>query len=340
MRICTKLALVTGIAALCTSALATAQSAPPGTAPVVIKTIWSMGTNSLMGFGATKFKEIVEKKSAGRIVVELFPNNSVSGGSNPAAIQLVKANTIQMTQQSPDQLSNLVPELGVISLPFLFSTREQAHKIVDGPMGQELLKQLEGQDLVGISFWELGFRQFSNKRREVSKPEDMKGLRVRVSEGGVKGATIRALGATPVAVPGPEIYMSLQTGVVDGQETPANVFASFKLWEVQSHFTKWNYVWDATIVLFSKQFLDGQTPENRQVIIDSVKEATALQRAEYVRAEEVAEKLLIERKVKVTTLTPEQIRPFRDAAQVVYTTTAPKTMPPALIERWTKAASQ
>lgn len=335
--------LVIGISAIALSTasmVSFAQATGTPASPIVIKTIWSMGEKSAMGFGALKFKEIVEKKSGGRIKVELFPNNSVSGGSSPAAVQLVKANTLQMTQQSMDQVSSLVPEFGVASLPFLFSTREQAYRVVDGPLGQDLLNRLESQGLVGVSFFELGFRQISNKRREILKPEDLKGLRIRVSEGGVKGATLRALGATPVTVPGPEIYMALQTGVVDGQETPDNVFASFKLWEVQNYITKWNYVWDATVVIFSKQFMDAQTPEIQQIIKDSAKEATALQREEVTREETVAEKDFAEKKVKITTLTPAQLKPFRDASQVVYTTTAPKTMSPEFIDKWLKAVAQ
>lgn len=179
---------------------------------------------------------------------------------------------------SSSNFTGLVPQLNVIDIPFIFKDRDHAYAALDGEIGQGLLKALEEQGLKGLAFWEVGFRAFSNSKHPVTKPEDIKGLKIRTNQNPMYIQAFSILGANPVPMPLSELYTALETKAVDAQEHPIGIFWSAKLYEVQKYFSFTNHGYTPLIVVMNKAKFDALSAEQQKAITDAAVEAGKYQR--------------------------------------------------------------
>lgn len=226
---------------------------------------------------AIKFKEIIEAKSDGRIKVTLFPNAQLGGEREMA--EGVKMGTIEMTTVTSDgALPAWVPDTQVFSIPYLFRDREHVYKALDGVLANELNPKFEAQGFKHLGFVELGFRHFTNNKREINSAADMKDLKIRVQEAPIWFALIKALNGTATPIPFNELYTALQQGVVDGQENPLGTIRSMKFYEVQKHLALDAHTYAPGSVIMNKAFFDKLSPEDQKLVQDAVDEMKAYQR--------------------------------------------------------------
>ncbi|HHT7685655.1 TRAP transporter substrate-binding protein [Pasteurella multocida] len=225
---------------------------------------------------AKKFNELLKEKTKGEIKLSLFPDSTL--GNAQTMISAVRGGTIDLEMSGSPNFSGLVPKLNVIDIPFIFQNREHAYAVLDGEIGQGLLKELEAQGLKGLAFWEVGFRSFTNSKHPVKTPDDIKGLKVRTNQNPMYIQAFSILGANPVPMPLSELYTALETRAVDAQEHPVGIVWSAKLYEVQKHLSLTNHGYTPLIVVMNKAKFDRLSPALQSAILEAAKEAGAYQR--------------------------------------------------------------
>src|SRR4051812_36624624 len=223
------------------------------------------------------FREDLAKASGGALTVDVFPAMQLGGAAEN--VQNVRAGTLQMIWVGMAFLSRTVPELEAISLPFQFDSREQAFRVVDGPVGKLLDAKLGDKGLVDLGFLELGGRHVTNSKRAIKSLEDLKGLKIRMQPNETHLATFRALGANPVAMDIKELYSAMQQGVVDGQENPFSVISASRYFEVQKFVSNTGHFFDFINVVANKRSFDGLPAAQQKMVHDSMAKATAWQRS-------------------------------------------------------------
>ncbi|WP_109428073.1 TRAP transporter substrate-binding protein [Aggregatibacter kilianii] len=252
---------------------------------------------------AKKFNELLAEKTKGEIKLKLFPDSTL--GNAQTMIAGVRGGTIDLEMSGSPNFTGLVQKLNVIDIPFIFKNREHVYKVLDGEIGQGLLKELEAQGLKGLAFWDVGFRAFSNSKHTVTKPEDIKGLKVRTNQNPMYIEAFSLLGANPVPMPLAELYTALETRAVDAQEHPIGIFWSSKLYEVQKYLSLTNHGYTPLIVVMNKAKFDSLSPELQNALLDAAKEAGNFQRDLNVKNEQEIITKLRKDGIEVT----EQVEP-------------------------------
>lgn len=263
-----------------------------------------------------KMKEIVEEKTNGEITITIHASASLA--EEPEAVEGLKMGTIGLTTVSAAPLTGFVKEYMACDLPFLFKTPKEAYEFYDGEIGVELFKLTEKIGLVGLAWWDNGFRNFTNNVRPLIKPADFKGLKIRLMNSPVHMASVRALGGNPVPIDFGELYTALQQGVVDGQENPvANIYTS-RFQEVQKYLTMSRHFYDPSPTFISAKIWKKLTPEQQQI----VKEAAIVARDHMRKITNDQEAGLIEKLkqegMEVAFLTPEEAGAFQEATKDVW----------------------
>ena len=226
--------------------------------------------------GMEKFKEIVEKNSGGKIKVNVFPGGAL--GSDQANVSAIQGGTLEMASMNSGIFANQVKEFAIFDFPFLFGSSKEADAVVDGPFGKKLHTRLEDKGIVGLGYYELGFRHISNSKRPINKVEDLEGLKLRVIPNPINVDWVKALGANPTPLPFPEVYSALEQKAIDGQENPITVINANKFYEVQKHVVISNHQYNPQSVLISKKFWDGLNAEQKKIIADAVTVSARYQR--------------------------------------------------------------
>lgn len=226
--------------------------------------------------GARKFAELADKKSHGRIRIAVFSNAQL--GSDQQMQAALRGGTQEFTVPSTATLANLVKEFGVIGLPFSFASEKQADAVLDGPFGQSLLAKLPEKDLVGLAFWENGFRNITNSRRPITRADDVAGLKVRTMQNNLYIDLFNGLGANAVPMAVNELFTALETRAVDGQENPYTVVHAQKFYDVQKYLSTTGHAYDALVLIASRKFWDGLAPADRTLLQQAAAEATVYQR--------------------------------------------------------------
>lgn len=226
--------------------------------------------------GMEKFADIVKTKSGGKIKVNLFPGG-VLGGDAPNVSGL-QGGTIEMVTMNSGILASQVKEFAIYDFPFLFANSKEADAVVDGPFGKKMHARLPEKGIVGLTYWELGFRNMTNSRRAIHKVEDFAGLKIRVIPNPINLDWVKALGANPTPMAFPEVYAALESKALDGQENPYSVIAANKFFEVQKHLTITNHVYNPQSVIISKKFWDTLSADEKKIIGDAAVEAGKYQR--------------------------------------------------------------
>ncbi|MCE1193742.1 MAG: TRAP transporter substrate-binding protein [Acidovorax sp.] len=226
--------------------------------------------------GAEKFAEIVAARSGGKLKVNVFPGGTLGGDA--ANVSALQGGTIEMVVLNSGILAAQVKEFVVYDFPFMFANAKEADAVVDGPFGQKLHAKLQDKGIVGLAYWELGFRQLTNGRRPVTKVEDIAGLKLRVIPNPINIDWVKALDANPTPLAFPELYAALEQKAVDGQENPISVIQANKFSEVQKYLTLTNHQYNPQSVIFSKKVWDGLNAAERKVLQDAAVEAGKFQR--------------------------------------------------------------
>lgn len=263
--------------------------------------------------GMEKFAELVKEKSDGKIEVKLFPGGVLGG--DVQTVSALQGGVIEMTVLNAGILAGNVKEFGAVDLPFLFNSGEEADKVMDGPFGTSLMDLLPDTGLVGLAYWELGFRNLTNNRHPITKLDDIKGLKIRVIQSPIPIELFNSLGANAVPLPYTELYTALETGTVDGQENPAANILNAKFYEVQKYMTVTRHQYNPQIVLISKKFWDGLNDEEKAVFQSAATEARDYQRKV---SREVDAKAIADIKatgMEVNELSPEETQKLRDAVK-------------------------
>jgi tripartite ATP-independent transporter DctP family solute receptor len=226
--------------------------------------------------GAEKFAEIVAAKSGGKIKVNLFPGG-VLGGDAPT-VSALQGGTVEMTVLNSGILASQVKEFAIYDFPFLFANAKEADAIVDGPFGKGLHAKLADKGIIGLAYWELGFRDLTNGRRPINKVEDIAGLKLRVIPNPINIDWVKALDANPTPLAFPELYAALEQKAVDGQENPVSVILANKFAEVQKYLTLTHHQYNPQSVIISKKVWDTMSPSEKKIIQDAADEAGKYQR--------------------------------------------------------------
>src|ERR1700712_633498 len=226
--------------------------------------------------GVQKFIEIVAAKSGGKLKVREFPANQL--GSEMQQQSALRAGTQEMQSPATTSLVGIVKDYGLIDFPFIVSTPQQADALLDGPLGSALLAKLPEKGLVGLAYWDLGFRNVTNNKRPITKGEDLEGIKIRVIPNPVYLETFKAFNANPLPMSFSELYSALETNTVDGQENPFSVILSNKFYEVQKYLSVTNHTYSTNIILISKKFWDTLSPDEQKILQDAAIEARDFQR--------------------------------------------------------------
>jgi tripartite ATP-independent transporter DctP family solute receptor len=233
---------------------------------------------------ANRFRELAEARGKGEIEVKFFPGGAL--GTQRQLQEQVQLGTVEVVGTASD-MPELEPKFGIFDFPFLFADRGHVYRVLDGPIGQELNQTVIRNKGVRVLAWgELGFRHFTNAVRPIAKPEDLRGLKIRVPPNKIRVAAIKAMGAAATPIPWKELYTALQQRVVDGQENPTNAIVSLSMWEVQKFVSLSNHVFTPTYLLINERFYQALPPAARHALTEAAAEAQAWQRAENQRREE------------------------------------------------------
>ena len=265
--------------------------------------------------GMEKFAEIVQAKSGGKIKVNLFPGG-VLGGDAPV-VSALQGGTIEMASMNSGILASQVKDFEVYDFPFMFASSKEADAVVDGPFGKKMHAKLEPKGLIGLTYWELGFRQITNSKRAINKVEDAEGLKLRVIPNAINVDWVKALGANPTPLAFPEVYAALEQKAIDGQENPLTVIAANKFFEVQKYATLTNHQYNPQSVLISKKFWDTLSADDKKIISDAAVESTAYQRQQARAQAGTALDTVKKGGMQVNELAPAELAKFREKMKPV-----------------------
>lgn len=226
--------------------------------------------------GARKFAELAERKTGGRVKIAVYPAAVL--GSDVQMTAALRGGTQEFSVPSTATLANLTPEFGVLGLPFSFATEREADAVLDGTFGQRLLAQLPDKGLVGLAFWENGFRNVTNSRRPIKSAEDLQGLKLRTMQNNLYIDMFNGLGANPVPMAVNELFTALETRAVDGQENPFTVVHAQKFYDVQKYLSTTAHAYDVLVLIVSKKFWDRLGDADRAALAEAAREATIHQR--------------------------------------------------------------
>jgi tripartite ATP-independent transporter DctP family solute receptor len=265
-----------------------------------------------------KFKKDIEEKTGGRVKVELYPNAQL--GSDRQAIEGISIGTIEMAVVGGSSLLTLDDRMTIMDLPFIFKTREAAHKAYDEFLTAEFNKYLEPHDILILFSGELGYRHITNSRGPIQKPSDLSGLKIRTMENPLHVETFNLLGANPTPVAFSELYTALQQGTVDAEENPIGVIVTSKLYEVQKYTSLTGHIYTTAPFIVSKSYWEN-LPEDIRTIIASVAEDTKPYQRDVIETQNSEFLGELEKAgVQVNDLSPSDKQVFIDLCKPVYDT--------------------
>ena len=263
---------------------------------------------------AVKFMgEKLKQLSGGKDTIKVFPNGALGGEKE--TIEQAKIGALQMVRVNVGAMNNVCPETIVPTMPFLFRSVEHMHKVLDGPVGEEILKSCEKQGFVGLAFYDSGARSMFTAKKPVMGIADMKGLKVRVQQSDLWVAMLEAMGANATPMPMGEVYTGLKTGLIDAAENNYPTYESARAFEVAKYFTRTEHSMAPEILLFSKRGWDRLSPQQQGWVRQAAKESVPYMRAKWVEREQRA---LATAKAGGAQFIDVDKKPFQDAMKPVY----------------------
>jgi TRAP-type transport system periplasmic protein len=278
--------------------------------PRLIRFGYGLNEQSNQGRAVRLFAEQVEKGSGGKMKVRAI--GAAALGPDTQMQQALIGGAQEMMVGSTATLVGISKEMALWDTPFLFNTAKEADAILDGPIGQKVIDKLKDKGLVGLVYWENGFRNLTNSKRPVTKAEDLDGIKLRVMQNNVYLDSFKLLGANAVPLPFSELFSALETKTVDGQENPYNTILSSKFYEVQKYLSITNHVYSPWIVTVSKKWWDTLSPAEQKVLMDAAKASRDFERKD---TREEAGKALADLKAKgmqINEVAPAEAARMRD----------------------------
>jgi len=272
---------------------------------IVIKFSHVVAPDTPKGRAADKFKQLAEEKTKGRVKVEVYPNSQLY--KDREEIEALQIGAVQMLAPSLSKFGPMgAREFEVFDLPYIFPNKETLHRTMDGEVGKKLFAKLEPKGVLGLTYWDNGFKQMSSNK-PMRTVADFKGLKMRIQQSKVLDAQMKALGANPQVMAFSEVYTGLQQGVVDGTENPVSNLYTQKMHEVQKHLTISDHGYLGYAVIVNKKYWEGLPADIRTALEQAMKEATAFER-------DIAEKENKEAldKVKAAKTTEVYVLPLKD----------------------------
>ncbi len=261
------------------------------------------------------FAEQLAAKSGGKLVARVYTSGAL--GNDVSMTSALRGGTLEMTIPDSSTLVSLVKPFGVLNLPLTFNNEKEADGVLDGPFGQKLLAKLPKKGLIGLGFWENGFRHITNSRRPVQRADDLSGLKLRVIQSPLFLDTFNALGANATPMPFTELYSAMEQSAVDGQENPPATILSSKFYEVQKHLVLSRHMYSAWVLLMSKKTWDRLSPEEQKIVQEAAREATLYERRTIRAFSETALAELKKAGMQITELPPPEQARMRAKLQPV-----------------------
>ena len=279
-------------------------------APIVIKFSHVVSKDSAKGKAAEYFKKLAEDRTRGAVKVEVFHNSVLY--RDKEEIEALQLGAVQLLAPTPGKFGPMgVREFEVLDLPYLFDNVEQEHRVTQGPIGSGMLKLLTSKGILGLGFWDNGFKQMTSNS-PIRRPEDFKGQKLRIQSSKVIDAQMRALGALPQVTSFAELYGALQTGVVDGQENPSDVIYPSKLYEVQKYLTVSDHGYHGYVVITNAKFWAGLPPDIRVTLEGAMKDTTAyFNETAKKENDDSLEAIRKAGKTQIVVLTPEEKKAWK-----------------------------
>ncbi|OGQ01181.1 MAG: hypothetical protein A2Z51_11160 [Deltaproteobacteria bacterium RBG_19FT_COMBO_52_11] len=281
-----------------------------------------VGPTNPWGEGATKFAELVKERTGGKINIKCYFAGQLFAGMQTNEFLITRQGVADFAVGSTINWSPTVKELNLFSLPFFFPNYKALDAVEAGGPGKEIFKTIEEKGVVGLAWGENGYRELTNSKRPVRKPEDLDGLKIRVVGSPIFIDTFRAMGANPLSVNWSETLTALQQGTVDGQENPvASIIIPYKLWEFNKNITLWHYAIDPLILGVSKQTWESFDPNDREIVVKAAREAMAWNKKEARKGLEGSTEaidMLKSKGMEVVTLSTKDTAAFKAKTKSVY----------------------
>ena len=315
--------LVVFLAVLAATFVLTSSSSKVSAAPIVMRLAETHPQDYPTTKGDYEFARLVKERTNGRIVVEVFHSKQL--GEEAAVIEQVQLGAIDMTRVSISAVSSFVRDLDAFQLPYLYRDAAHMWKVLDGPIGQEILKKHEAFNFVGVGWFESGSRNFYTKK-QVKTVGDLKGMKIRVQQAPLMVGMVQALGAVATPLPYGEVYSALQTGVVDGAENNWPSYLTTSHFEVAKYWISDEHTRVPEITVGSKKIFDKLSKEDYALILKAMKDAQPYQFKLWVDFEKVAEKAVRDRGSIITQVSPQEKQKFMDAMKPLYDKQSPEIM--------------
>ncbi|HBA89327.1 MAG TPA: C4-dicarboxylate ABC transporter [Geobacter sp.] len=297
------------VVALLSLSFAAAASAAQ---PIVIKFSHVVAVDTPKGQAAAYFKKIAEERTKGRVKIDIYPNSQLF--KDKEELEALQLGSVHMLAPATSKFGPMgAKQFELFELPYVFDSYDEVHKVAEGAVGKQLLRSLDSKGITGLAFWDNGFRCMSANKKIVT-PNDMRGLKMRISSSKGIDAYMRQLGSVPQVMSFGEVYQAMQTGVVDGAENSPSNFYTQKMHEVQKYYTNTNHSYSGYAVIVNKKFWDGLPKEIRGTLEQALRDATAYNNKIAAKDnDESLAKVKKTGKTQVIDLTPEQKKSWKKA---------------------------
>lgn len=300
-----------GAIALSAALLGTMAAAEPDT---ILKMGHAASTTTPGHVAMEQVDAELRKRTEGRVGIEIFPSSQLGGERE--LIESIQLGNVDMAFVSSAPLAAFSPSFSVMDMPFLFKDRATVYGVLDGEIGQEMLAGLSQVGVLGLGYWENGFRQLTNDKHEVRTLDDLAGLKMRTMENEVHIAAWRAVGANPAPLSFGELFTALQQGTFDAMEGPINLFHSMKFNEVQHYISRTNHIYSPLVLLMNPDAAAKLSPEDLATLKAIIREVTPEQRAMTTKADDLA--IADMPNVMISDLTAEELAAFSSKMSPVY----------------------
>jgi TRAP-type transport system periplasmic protein len=294
-------------------------SPPPAAADEVEKRLIRFAicvpTEHPLAHGARKLSEVAATRSGGKFNIKVFDNCAL--GSDSQTIAALRGGTVQMAGPSTTPVATFVKEMGMLDFPYVFATSAEVDTVLDGPVGTALLDKLPEKSLIGLAYWENGFRNTTNSRHPINTVDGYQGLKIRVQQNPVFIDTFNTLGANAVPLPQTEVFSALETGAIDAYEGAVVNILTFKFQEVQKHLTLDRHAYTPFVILVSRKLWDDLSPQEQTILREAATEARDYQRKVSREMEKTAVDELKSHGMEVTELPAAEVEKMRERVQPV-----------------------
>jgi len=289
------------------------EAPAPKVEKIVLKAASTPPADHPYNLGLIEFGKLLTERTNGKYVVETFPASQL--GSEREAIEGVQMGTIDLSVVSTAPLAGFSDAFLVTDLPFMFKDYDHVYKVLDGEIGQGIMKNLEGTGLVGMAFWDNGFRNITNSKLPITKPEDMKGIKIRTMENQIHMDSFKQIGADPTPMAFGELFTALQQKTVDGQENPLPIISTSKFDEVQDHLALTGHFYAPAPLLMSQALWDELSAEEKVIFQETANDARDIERKMIT---DMNDKLVEDLKAKGMQVTEPDKSLFQEAMAPVY----------------------